>query len=279
MKRILVPTDFSEEANNALLAAHSLANNTDSSILLLHVVEDPHVVSFNTMGQSTYDSMENVYVIKLIEKTKEKLQTIINDPKFNDIDISYKVDIGNSYSSIIEHIASHEASLIIMGTTGASGLEELLVGSVTDKVVRHASCPVITVKKCQDLTQVKNIVFATDLMKDQSQIIPNLKKLQKYYDAKLHIIKVYDSIWLKEEEVEERIKQFTLKEGLENFSIKVVRDADEADAIMEYAADLGADMIAMGSHDRHGLLYLLAGKVSKDVINHAHRPIWTKAIK
>lgn len=279
MKRILVPTDFSEEANNALLAAHSLANNTDSSILLLHVVEDPHVVSFNTMGQSQYDSMENVYVIKLIEKTKEKLQAIIDDPKFSDIDISYKVDIGNSYSSIIEHIASHQASLIIMGTKGVGGLEEILIGSVTDKVVRHASCPVITVKKCQDLTQIKNIVFATDLKEDQSQIIDALKKLQTYFGAKLHIIKVYDSIWLKEEEVEERIKEFTLREGITNFSIKVVRDADEADAIMEYAADLEAGMIAMGSHDRHGLLYLLADHISKDVVNHAHRPIWTKSIK
>jgi len=279
MKRILVPTDFSEEANNALLAAHSLATDTSSSILLLHVVEDPHVVSFNTMGQSTYDSMENVYVIKLIEKTKEKLQAIIDDPKFSDIDITYKVDIGNSYSSIIEHIASHEASLIIMGTTGVTGLEEILVGSVTDKVVRNASCPVITVKNCKDLSQVKNIVFATDLKPDQSQIIEDLKNLQEYYDAKLHIVKVYDSIWLKEEEVEERIKEFTLQEGLTNFSTKVIRDEDEAAAIMEYAADLEADMIAMGSHDRHGLLYLLAGKVSKDVINLAHRPIWTKSIK
>ncbi|MFT7031866.1 MAG: nucleotide-binding universal stress UspA family protein [Cyclobacteriaceae bacterium] len=279
MKKILVPTDFSEEANNALLAAHSLAKDTNSSILLLHVVEDPHVVSFNTMGQSTYDSMENVYVIKLIEKTKEKLQAIIDDPKFTDIDIRYKVDIGDSYSSIIEHIASHEASLIIMGTTGASGLKEILVGSVTDKVVRHASCPVITVKKCQDLKQVKNIVFATDLKEDQSQIIDDLKKLQEYYGAKLHIIKVYDSIWLKEVEVEERIKEFTLREGINNFSTKVIRDVDEADAIMEYAADLEADMIAMGSHDRRGLLNLLAGHISKDVINHAHRPIWTKSIK
>lgn len=279
MKRILVPTDFSEEANNALLAAHSLASNTDSSILLLHIVEDPNAISFNTMGQSQYDSMENVYVLKLIEKTKEKLQTIIDDPKFADIDISYKVDIGNSYSSIIEHIASHETSLIIMGTTGVSGLEEILVGSVTDKIVRHASCPVITVKKCKDLSKVKNIVFATDLKEDQSQIIEDLKKLQKYYDAKLHIIKVYDSVWLKEEEVEERIKQFTLQEGITNFSTKVMRDPDEAAAIMEYAADLDADMIAMGSHDRHGLLHLLAGHISKDVVNHAHRPIWTKSIK
>jgi nucleotide-binding universal stress UspA family protein len=117
------------------------------------------------------------------------------------------------------------------------------------------------------------------LKEDQIQIIDDLKKLQTYYDAKLHIIKVYDSTWLREEEVFERIKEFAEREQLSNYTINVVRNADEAEAIMEFAADMEANMIAMGTHDRHGLLYLLAVHVSKYVINHARRPIWTKAIK
>ncbi|MEQ6119708.1 universal stress protein [Reichenbachiella sp. MALMAid0571] len=279
MKRILVPIDFSEEANNALLTAHSLATDTNSDILLLHVVEDPHYNAFETVGESHYDPMENLYILKLIEKTKEKLQAIVDDPKFKDINISYKVDMGNTYKSIIEHITMHKSSLILMGTKGSSGLQEILVGSVTDKVVRHASCPVITVKQFRDLSSVKNIVFATDLNDDQVQVIDELKLMQKHYGAKIHIVKVYDSTWLREDEVEERIKKFALHVKLENFTVNVVRYVDEAEAIMGFAADIDADMIAMGTHDRHGLLHWLAGHVSKDVINHAPRPIWTKAIK
>ena len=125
----------------------------------------------------------------------------------------------------------------------------------------------------------KNIVFATDLNEDQIQIIDELKLMQKHYGAKIHIVKVYDSTWLREDEVEERIKKFALHVKLENFTVNVVRYVDEAEAIMGFAADIDADMIAMGTHDRNGLLRLLAGHVSKDVINHAPRPIWTKAIK
>ncbi len=279
MKRILVPTDFSEEANNAIEAAHSLAADTQSDILLFHVVEDPADDAFKTMGEVSYNSMENVYVLKLIEKAKDKLQSIIDDPKFADINISYKVEIGNSFSSIVEQIAEHKSSLIVMGTKGASGLEELLVGSLTDKVVRYSTVPVITVKSCNDLSKIKNIVFATDLKPDQFQVIEDLKLMQKHYDAKLHIIKAYDSIWLKKEEVEERVELFAKEAKLENYSINVVKEADQADAIMDFASDIDADMIAMGTHDRHGLLYLIAGHVTKDVINHAHRPIWTKAIR
>ncbi|MFY0651094.1 MAG: universal stress protein [Cyclobacteriaceae bacterium] len=279
MKRILVPTDFSKEANNAFLAACSLAREVTADILLLHVIEDPHGDSFRTMGVGGYDPMDNVYIIKLVEKTKERLQSIVNDPQFSDINVTYKIDIGNSYSSIIEHISSHKSSLIVMGTKGVSGLEEILVGSVTDKVVRYATCPVITVKHCKNLAGMKNIVFATDLKEDQLSIIEDLKKMQKFYGAKLHIIKVYDSIWLREDEVEKRIKEFADLVQLENYTIEVAKDSDEAEAIMHYAHKIDADMIAMGAHDRHGLMHLIAAHVIKEVINQAHRPIWTKAIR
>ena len=102
MKRILVPTDFSKEANNALMAAHSIAVDIDAEILLLHVIEDPHFNAFKTIGESHYDPMENLYILKLIEQSKIKLQAIIDDDKFADTKIFYKLDIGNSYSSIVK---------------------------------------------------------------------------------------------------------------------------------------------------------------------------------
>ncbi len=279
MKKILVPTDFTEEADNALAAAYSLAKKSEAEILLLHVIEDPHMNLMKITGETHEDPMERLFVLKLIEKTKEKLNTIINDEKYKDINISYKLEIDNPFVAISEAIAKYESSLVIMGTKGSTGLKELLVGSVADKVVRYASCPVITVKKCRDLSEVKNIVFATDLKEDQMSIVEDLKLLQEFYGAKLHIIKVYDSIWLKNEEVEQRINDFAAKAGLENYTVTVIEEMDEAYAILKYARENETDMIAMGAHDRHGLLHLLAGHVSKDVVNHAQRPIWTKAIK
>lgn len=279
MKRILVPTDFSEEAENALCAAHSLAVKTGSEIMLLHVLDDPIVHSLEVTGETHDDPMEKVYVLKLIEKTEEKLQAIVDEERFKDISIKWKIKRGNAYSSISETIGEEESSLVIMGTKGAGGLQELLVGSVADKVVRYAKCPVITVKKCRDLTHAKNIVFATDLKDDQVSIIEDLKLLQNFYGAKLHIIKVYDSIWLKNEEVEQRINEFAARVGLKDYTVNVVEEMDEAYGILKFAREMDADMIAMGTHDRHGLLHLLAGHVSKDVVNHAHRPIWTKAIR
>jgi nucleotide-binding universal stress UspA family protein len=278
MKKILVPTDFSEEAENAICAAHSLAVKTNSEIVLLHVLDDPIVRSEEVTGETHRDPMEKVYVLKLIERSKEKLQAIVDEDRFNDVNISWKLKKGNAFQSISEAIGEVESSLVIMGTKGAGGLQELLVGSVADKVVRYANCPVITVKKCRDLTNANNIVFATDLKDDQASVIDDLKLLQEYYGAKLHIVKVYDSIWLSKEEVEKRINEFAARMGLKDYTVNVVEEMDEAYGILKFARELDADMIAMGTHDRHGLLHLLAGHVSKDVVNHAHRPIWTKKL-
>ena len=88
-KRILVPTDFSEEADNALEAARSLVASTGSEILLLHVIEDPHVETFNTIGEEHYDTMENIYVLKLIEVSKNRIEALLEEDRFSDINISF----------------------------------------------------------------------------------------------------------------------------------------------------------------------------------------------
>ncbi|MCP4459247.1 MAG: universal stress protein [Cytophagales bacterium] len=279
MKTILVPTDFSTEASNALASAHSLASKIGAEIILLNVIEDPYIDSINIIGESHYDPMEQIFVIKLIEKTKEKLQTIVDDETYGDISITYKLDVGNAYSLITKHITNHSVDLIVMGTKGAHGLEELLVGSLTDKVVRYSKCPVITVKKCRDLSKIKNIVFATALRTDEKPVVESLKKFQKIFGAKLHLLKAFDSILIEKSKINGLMKEYVTKFGIENCTINVDHDIDQAKAIMKFASGIKADMIAMGAHDRHGLLYLLSGRISKKVVNHAHRPIWTKAIR
>ncbi len=279
MKRILVPIDFSKESMNALSTAHSLALGTDSDILLLHIVEDPNIETMKISGETHYDPMDNVYVKLLLDKTKERLGAIVNEPRMSDLNISYKIEVGNPYSTIAENIASHNATLIVMGSTGATGLQEILVGSGADKSVRYASCPVIVVKEECSLSNIKDIVLATDLDDDQVQIVGDLKVLQEHLGAKLHILKMYDSDKESSGDVQDQLKDFAKLFELSNVST-VAKSADDlADAILEYSKQVGAGMIALGTHDRHGLLHLLAGRVSQHVLNHSNRPIWTKSIR
>lgn len=114
MKRILVPIDFSEESMNALHSAHSLAKETGSEVLLVHVIEDPTAQSFNTMGIVDYSPMDNVYVVKLMEKTKERMDKLVNESEYSDILLKYRIEIGHAYEQISKVIAEHKSSLIVI---------------------------------------------------------------------------------------------------------------------------------------------------------------------
>lgn len=278
MKHILVPIDFSDESLNALETARSFAENAGSSITLLNVIEDPNILSTRITGEMGYDPMTNVYIRQLKDKTYEKLNEIVSDHKFDNIEISFKIDIDNAYSAIVNNIVSEKASLIIMGSKGASGLREILVGSVADKVTRNASCPVIVVKGESQFSYLNDIVFATDLDPDQDEVVECLKEYQTFFNAHLHVFNAVTSNKTYFPEVQSKMQALMDRHNMNDYSLVVERSDDVADAILDFAKQKDAGLIAFSSHDRHGLLRLVESKVSKNLTNHAHRPVWTVAI-
>lgn len=279
MKKILIPTDFSKEATFALESAYPLAQKKGAEIVLVNVIEDPHDYSFNTMGIAGYSPEENIYIVQLIRKTEERLKALVADPAYAGVSMSFEVKIGKTFDKIFEVIERLKPDLVVMGSSGASGLDEVFVGSNAEKLSRFSSVPVITVKAKRDLVNIKNIVYASDLREEQGVIMNDLKALQKLYGAKLHILKVFEPVWVNDQEVKERIQKFADHFQLENYTVNTFHDPDEAEGILLFAGQNNADLIAMSTHPRKGLGVLLGGMISKNVINHTQIPVWTKAIK
>lgn len=278
MKRILVPIDFSETSIDALNSAYTLATKSNAEILLLHVVEDPFQQSFNTMGVADYAPEDNVYLIRLLERTKVRMEELVQDEKYKNIKLRYKIEVGQPFAKISDIINHEKSSLVIMGSTGASGLSGLILGSNTDKVVKFAACPVITIKKECDLSIVTNLVFATDMKPEQTQMITIIKEIQHFYQAKIHLVKIFNSEWTSPEDVEARLENFASKHELQNYTVVAIREANEVEAIIAYANEIGAQMIAMGTHHGRGLESLLGGFVSKRMVNTSPIPLLTKAM-
>lgn len=136
IKRILCPTDFSESANYALDYALSIASRHQAKIELLHVAEcsifeDEPV---NDQGQ-TYE-----------DKLRVRLQHIVDSTNRPDIDVAVRVVEGTDHVEITKRAAQWPADLIVLGTHGRTGMKHLLIGSVAERVVRTAACPVCTVR-------------------------------------------------------------------------------------------------------------------------------------
>ncbi|MBS0000474.1 MAG: universal stress protein, partial [Cyclobacteriaceae bacterium] len=242
MARILVPTDFSKQADYALELAHQLALEINAEIQILHVLDVPEGESFAGMenisftGESSANTgMNALYFYKLVGKTKERLEKILNRPELKGIKMFEKIQTGSISRQIIEETREGKVDLIIMGTTGTSDWEEELVGSNAEKVVRKASCPVLTVRNQVKLTQIKNIAFASDFKHKDEKQVDLVKKLVKVIGASLHLIKINTPSHFENDKINfEAIHSYARENGLEDYDAHVYNFEDEEDGIISF---------------------------------------------
>ena len=139
---ILVPVDFSRHARFALRHAKELAQLFHARVELLHVIEEQlHPAFYNTGVFSIYELMPNIEA-----RAKEELEKFFNETEGPDVPAVFHVLHGNAAHEIVDFAREHEHVMVVMATHGLKGMEHLLMGSVAEKVVRQAPCPVFTVK-------------------------------------------------------------------------------------------------------------------------------------
>ncbi len=276
MKRILVPYDFSPVSEHALDFACQIAQKIESEIMLLNVIEHPTADSFKTMGMQDVDPMEQLYIKKMYERVSEKLAEVVAAAGHADEMISTKIQLGNPFNTIIDQIVEERAELLVVGTEGAEGLNEFFVGSISEKIVRNASCPVITVRDKAELDPIEKIVFASDFINTDAGLISRLKELQATFEAQLKIVKINTPASFTSTRHDTRqMEDFIEKYDINNYTIDIYNYKNEEDGIVLFAEDVGADMIALGTHQRKGVGHFLAGSIAEDVVNHAPIPVWT----
>ncbi len=142
LARILLPTDFSERGAEATKYACALAEQFNAELHVLHVLPNPDVAVFD-FGISP-ELSEHVQRAK--EAAREELERVVDLKWAEGRTIVKTVVEGPAFVEIVRYAREHEIDLIVLGTHGRSGLAHVLLGSVAEKVVRKASCPVLTVR-------------------------------------------------------------------------------------------------------------------------------------
>ena len=136
-KKILVPSDFSHASDAILPLATSIARDRDAEILFVHVQEPPVAYA---AGELYYGPIEPD--TDALEQMLNRLQP--TDPK---VPCRHQMLLGEPATEIVRMAEDLGVDMIVMGTHGRSGLARMLMGSVAEKVVRRATCPVLTVKE------------------------------------------------------------------------------------------------------------------------------------
>lgn len=279
MKKILVPTDFSKQAANALDVAYNIAKKQSSELTVIHVVEDATVTSVHYTGDLDLPNMEDkLFVVRMIEKAKRELADF--EDKYSDVAIKTHLRIGNPYHNIKDYVNDENVDLIVMGTKGSSGLEEFLIGSNAEKVVRHAKCPVLTIQDKIEKFDFKNIVYATSTKEGENECVRVMKDLQDTYGAKVHLVRVNTPNNFESDRTSlPALEKYAEKCGLTDYEVHVYNEASEEEGIIYFADYIKADLIAMATHGRTGLAHLLTGSIAEDVVNHSKRPVLTFALE
>ncbi len=270
MKRILVPTDFSQQAENALKVAVKLSKKHNSEIFVLHSMEMPlHLASSSDSGSLP----ESLYFIKLAEKRFNDLR---ESPYLEGIAINEAIGHSEIYEDIEEACKKNNIDLIVMGSNGASGFKEMFVGSNTEKVVRTSQIPVLVIKNNHTKFDINDFVFATDFSEEGRKALDKAQKFAKKVGAKMHLLFVNTPADFKTSKQAHIIMEnFVRGMGTENYTLNIYNDTSVEKGILHFAQQINAQLIGMGTHGRKGISHFFNGSISEDMVNHANMPVIT----
>ena len=282
MKTILVPTDFSPAAQAATDVAVTIALKEKAHLLLLHAVELPVSASFNVEGEvlTTDNWEEKIFSMKLIESAKQKLERLATELNKKGVNTTHHLRLGSPFVSIREILTSETVDLVVMGTQGHSKLEEMLIGSNTEKVVRHAKCPVLTVHQAPIKKEFKNIVYATNLGAGEDAFAKVVNNTREMYNGRIHLVRINTpSNFASDVKMKKEMEAFAKKVGLTDYTMNTFNHYNEEEGIIHFAKLINADLIALSTHGRTGFAHVLAGSIAEDLANHSVTPVLTYVTK
>lgn len=150
LRRILVPTDFSEKARLALLYGVALAERLNGHLHVLHVVEAVMDVAPLPQEIGARDELDSA----IVEGAWDELNRLLPDEDRKRLKVEFAIEWGVPFTEIIRYAHAHQIDLITMGTHGSGGVKHLILGRVAENVVRSAPCPVLTVRRAPPSTRI-----------------------------------------------------------------------------------------------------------------------------
>nr|WP_025666881.1 universal stress protein [Aquimarina sp. EL_43] len=273
MKSILVPTDFSKQAESALKVAAQIAKKNNAKIYLLHILELPmHLTDLMSSG-APGPAPEAVFFMK---QTHKKFEEVLNQDYLKDIDVIETVNFEDVLHGIINSSTKNNIDIIIMGSHGSTGFEELFIGSNAEKVVRTSKKPVLVIKEDCDIFEINDFVYATNFDDEDKPCLLAAHDFSKSIQAKLHLVWINTANGFKTTyETEEKMNNMISNLAIEGYSLNIYNDNTVEKGILNFADSINAGMIGISTHGRKGISHFINGSLGEDVVNHAKRPVLT----
>ena len=271
MKKIVFPTDFSGESAKAVPVAAQLARLFDADLHLIHVLS-PVIPGFTTPLHSAGE--QHRQAVTLIEQAFDELQAM---PCLSSVRVKTHLLTGTDPGDLLDDDRFADADLLVMASTGATGLKGALTGSNAEHLIQRAKLPVLVLKNPSAYLDLKTVVFASDFQDHYDESIDFLKSLLGgFKQPTLHLLFVNTlSRFVPTHEIRPRMEALADRYALSGYTLNQQDELDVETGLLAFAQVNKADLIVLGTHGRRGLRHLLQGSIAEDVANHSPIPVLT----
>lgn len=247
MKTILVPTDFSKNALNAVKYAFAHAEKTKSKIILFHSYDNPTSelnVPFSNIHYGKHEARKGAEV-----SMKKLMLSLLKS--FPNAKPKWIVQPGIASDNIIKYVKQNKITLIIMGTTGQGAISRALIGSTTSSVIADAPCTIIAVPPKAKFKGINKIAIATDLEKDNLLTINESIAFAKQLHAEVTFIHVQDlELFDVENTLQKMVDKVKKQTKYKKISFYVCRDSNIATGLDFFIKSNKPDVLSMVTHGR-----------------------------
>jgi nucleotide-binding universal stress UspA family protein len=267
--KVLIPTDFSVQAEYAYLMVKKLEEKAPIDIHFVHVLDVPDTVTMDKNGKiETCGEIDVNYIVSQKEIAERKLNNL---KTLYGTHISTELVLGKVTDAIVSYSEENKFDLIVMGTKGAWGLKEKLSGSETQFIARKSKTPLLSLMCDRSDLVISNILLVHDFRHVEDDNLSLLKKLVLAFGAKVHLLQVVS----KQTEEEKNhllnlMDEYAKVNNISNYEKHLLSDLDVENGVIHFNQMHDVDIVCIGTHGRGGLFHTSA---TEKLINHLFKPI------
>ncbi|CAG4991689.1 hypothetical protein DYBT9275_00812 [Dyadobacter sp. CECT 9275] len=277
MKKILIPIDFSENADKVIAAAKIIADKYQSELLVLHAYE-PYIADVNLTTGNVLPGIGSPDLLSLSNELQQEFQERLEEYVRKLVAEGYRSTAlwypGGIKPAVKQAYADHTPDLIILGRTGEGGFLDKLIGSSATDIALHASCPVLVIPPQNKPTSFASTVYATQLEYAENNILHELLPFTSQLGSSVKFLKVHSRTQPDIQPDHQYMAELKAEFNISDDAFVSREALHVIDGIEAYCDEIGADLLVVSARERSFIEeFLINPGLTKKLIVHTHIPL------
>jgi nucleotide-binding universal stress UspA family protein len=223
------------------------------------------------------DEESTLYTLQLLQATKAKLEGLVKKYSTSGAVIEFSIVDDEFKDGIDDYLRGEQIDMIVMGTSGEENATEVFTGNHTEQVIKISSCPVLSVRDGFIIENFANMVVAVNVIEDGliAPALHTLRDLAACFNAHVHLVHVRDSASDSAPVLDEYFVKMAQAAGLEHYFVSILEADDPAEAVIAFARDVRAGLIAVIKNSKDGIFRIFSNHFSDRLVKEVGRPVFT----